>query len=126
MAIFSENLVQLAALSRSHPDADGFFVVWRRVIAMTLESTAFVAAFMDAAAPTSWRGDHETTTLLAEPLTRAQRAGLVTASLTPNDLLIVVRAAHGLVVTSPTSTSDVDLTRLLTLIDPALGVHAAE
>lgn len=38
VAHLGENLVQLAALSRSHPDADGFFVVWRRVIAMTLES----------------------------------------------------------------------------------------
>lgn len=31
------------------------------------------------------------TTLLAEPLTRAQRAGLVSAPLTPNDLMLVVR-----------------------------------
>lgn len=126
VAVFTDNIAELRRLAETHPEPGGFFVVWRQLMAFTRASTAFVDAFTRSDLPIAWRGDIDMVAILAEPLERAQRAGLIGGRLRAHDLILLTRAAHGIASTpAPDVDVDAEIERLLWLADPALTTSPA-
>lgn len=99
-AVFEENFAALETVAADpHPGAFGR--LWSRMVEVTIESSAFVEMVVDARATLPQYSGHARLAALVEAtLPRAQRAGLVDATLTADDVLLAWRMAFGVVVTA--------------------------
>jgi len=122
-AIFEDNYAELESIGEQDNGPGGFGRLWRRLIELTLESTAFVELVVDArreaADPTY--GDR-LIQILEQPLARAQAAGELDPSLTVADLALVHRMAYGVIVTEVDTVRARSVARrALHLVDPELS-----
>lgn len=75
--------------------------VWQRLVELTIQERGFIEAFQDQRrANADYEGHDKMAGILAAPLERAVAAGLVDPALTPDDLMLGVSMAYGVVVTS--------------------------
>lgn len=122
LAVFSENIDEVERLAASDSGPGCFLVLWRRLVEQVIESTAFVDALVNAAPRPDWAGDARLETVLTEPLTRAQDAGLVDPGLRPSDVLLLVRLVYGVAVTQPDREAALAETRrAMALVDARLS-----
>lgn len=122
LAIFEENFAELEALAASDCEDACFLRLWRRLVEFTLESTAFVETTVEARRQLAgYEGTERLARLLADPLARAQAAGLVRADWTLPELILTQRMVYGVILTErdPGAARAAAL-RALRLIDPAL------
>ncbi len=122
-AVFSDNFDELEGVAAAVPGPECFHAVWRRLADLTIESTAFVDLVIEARVQLPGRLDADRLArLVAEPLARAQAAGLADPAWTPGDILLLVHMVHGVVagqVGQQDTPSAVD--RALRLVDPRLA-----
>lgn len=97
LAVFAQNIDALAALAESHRGDDALGVLMAQLLGSVVES----AAFVHARELPDFDGAETINLLLAEPLARAQAAGLVRGDLSVADLILLVRMAYGAIVTQP-------------------------
>ncbi|MGC3994906.1 MAG: TetR/AcrR family transcriptional regulator [Propionicimonas sp.] len=122
-AVFKDNFVELEQLAAATPGPDCFGVLWRRIVAYSVASSAFVEMVIDARTQLpSDVSEERLIALVAEPLARAQAAGLADPAWTPGDILLVEHMLHGVVIAQldPADTMDA-VRRALALIDPRLA-----
>ena len=102
LAVFEENIAELEHLARS-PEPDAFWHVWDRLVAMTIESSAFVDMVIDAAVQLpDYTGTARVESLLGTALERAQSAGRAPAGLVGRGGLLTPRMVYGVVASGPT------------------------
>lgn len=123
-AVFEDNFAELERLASSTPGPECFAVVWRQLVAYTVESSAFVEMVITARSQLPDDVSEERLgALVAEPLARAQVAGLADPAWTPDDILLVEHMIHGVVIAQLDPATAMDaVRRALTLIDPRLAV----
>jgi AcrR family transcriptional regulator len=118
-AVFEENLEQLEAVG-AEPDAGAFGRLWERLVALTIESAAFVEMAVDARRSLpDYSGGRRLQAAVAVTLPRAQAAGLMDARITVDDVLLAHRMIYGVVVTEvePAGVAAA-VERALRLLDP--------
>ncbi|MGM0386686.1 MAG: TetR/AcrR family transcriptional regulator [Actinomycetota bacterium] len=123
LAIFEENFAELEALAEADCGDDCLLRLWRRLVEFTLESRAFVETAVEARRQLAgYEGAERLASLLAEPLARAQAAGLVDAAWTVPDLVLAQRMVYGVILTEvdPMAARAAAL-RAIRLIDPDLA-----
>ncbi|WP_040160829.1 TetR/AcrR family transcriptional regulator [Nigerium massiliense] len=101
LAVFSENIDDLARLAALHPGPDALGILMAQLLGSVVESSAFVDAVVHAGEVPEFEGTGTIAALLEGPLARAQESGLVRSDLEVADLILVVRMAYGVVVTNP-------------------------
>jgi AcrR family transcriptional regulator len=100
-AVFEENFAELELIA-ADPDPGAFARFWDRLVDMTVTDTAFIEMSIDARREVPYpQGVTRFTTLVAPALARAQAAGRVDQSVTPDDVMLAERMVYGIVVTSP-------------------------
>lgn len=102
--------------------------MWRQVVAYTCESVGFVELVIEARRdlPESINEDR-LLALLAQPLARAQGAGLVDTTWTPRDVLLLQHMVYGVVVAQPDpSRAGIAVDRALALVDTRLVTGLGE
>lgn len=105
LAVFEENFVELKAIA-SDPDEHTFGCLWQRLLAMVIDSAAFVEMAVEARRTLpDYDGPEQLSAVIAEPLRLAQQAGLAPSSMTPADVLVGIRMAYGIVATGTDSQS---------------------
>ncbi|MBL7253474.1 TetR/AcrR family transcriptional regulator [Paractinoplanes lichenicola] len=98
-AVFEDNLAELEAIG-AEPDAGAFGRLWERLVALTVDSAAFVEMAVDARRSLpDYTGGRRLQAVLEATLPRAQQAGLVGPAVTVDDVLLVHRMIYGVVVT---------------------------
>lgn len=101
MAVFEENLDHLDQVAAGTLQEHGFDVVWAEVLEMVLTDIAFIEMAVEDRRTTRAKGADTRLGRLIEPLlARARRAGTVDPSITTVDLLRLLRASYGVVVTA--------------------------
>jgi AcrR family transcriptional regulator len=125
-AIFEDNFAELERIAADDTGPGALARIWRRLIELTLESTAFVELVVEAR-----RDLHDTTLsarlrdILRDPLASAQSAGVVDEALAVEDLALAQRMAYGVIVTeTDPAAARAAVLRALALIDPALAWSA--
>jgi AcrR family transcriptional regulator len=99
-AVFEDNFAELEALSADE-DPAGFARLWSRMLDLIVEASAFVEMVLDARRNLpAYDGDARLLALVDASLHRAQQAGLTDPALTPDDVLVTLRMAFGIVVTT--------------------------
>jgi AcrR family transcriptional regulator len=99
-AVFEDNFAELETFA-TDPDPGAFGRLWSRLVEMTIQTSAFVEMVVDARDKLPAYGGHARLEALVQAtLPRAQRAGLVDAGLTVEDVLLAWRMAFGVVVTA--------------------------
>ena len=100
LTVFEAHFEELTDLARCDaPDA--FVRLWSRLLDLVVEESAFVEMFVDARrSMPDYDGGERLRDLVEATLPRARQAGLVGSHLTTADVLLAVRMAHGVVVTS--------------------------
>ncbi|MFZ0529360.1 MAG: hypothetical protein WAL91_02340, partial [Propionicimonas sp.] len=95
--------------------------LWDRLVAYTVESTAFVDLVIQDRhdLPADVDADR-LERLLAGPLARAQAAGLVETDWTTADVLLLLHMVHGVVIAQPDRAADA-VRRAISLVDPRLS-----
>lgn len=98
-AVFEESFVALERLATDTPGPDAFHVLWRRLVDETIASTAFIdlVIAVRATLPESV-GEQRLERLIAEPLRRAQAAGLADPAWHASDVLLLIHMVHGVVI----------------------------
>lgn len=126
-AVFEENFAELEALAAA-PGPGAFGRLWRRLLDLTVEETAFVEMVVDARRSIpDYGGDRRLRALVEEPLRRAREAGLVDAGLTPDDVLLAQRMVHGVAVTAlDRDSARTAVERALALFRPRIAQAPAE
>lgn len=122
-AIFEDNYAELERIAEEDTAPGAFLRLWRRLIELTLGSTAFVELAVDARRELSdpSYGDR-LLRILEGPLARAQAAAEVDAALTVEDLALAHRMIYGVIVTEPDAVGARSAaSRALRLIDPKLS-----
>lgn len=122
-AVFADNYAELERLASETFGPPAFHTVWRRIVAYTCESVGFVEMVIEARRelPESLN-EERLLALVAEPLARAQEAGLADPSWTARDVLLLQHMVYGVVVAQPDPTRTADaVRRALSLIDPRLS-----
>lgn len=100
LAAFEQNFTELEDLTRE-PDETTFARLWDRLLEMLAESVALVELVVDSRrSEPHYDGAEHLVAVATEPLALAQRAGLAHPSLRPDDILLNLRMAYGIVVTS--------------------------
>lgn len=119
-AVFGENYAELERVIADTPGPECFWAAWRLVVRNTVESSAIVEMVIDARTqfPESL-GAQRLERLLAEPLARAQRAGLADPSWSPHDVLLLQHMTYGVVLAQGANAPEA-VHRALALIDPRL------
>ncbi len=119
-AVFEENLEQLETIG-AEPDAGAFGRLWDRLVALTVDSAAFVEMAVDARRSLpGYTGGRRLQALIEVTLPRAQRAGLIDARITVDDVLLAHRMIYGVVVTEVEPAGvRAAVQRALRLLDPA-------
>lgn len=128
LAIFEDNYAELERLAVDDTGPGGFARLWRRLIELTLESTAFVELAVEARKqPADTTLADRLPEILRQPLARAQAAGRIDPNLTVEDLSLVHRMAYGVIVTrtEPAHARSATL-RALAMVDPALSWSDAD
>jgi len=101
LTVFDENFNELEAIAASG-DSATFEHLWRRLVDLTIEVSAFIEMAVDARGRlAAYDGTQRLRELLTEPLDAAREAGLVPASLTVDEVLLTLRMVYGVVTTSP-------------------------
>ena len=100
LAVFETHFAELTAIAQdAAPDA--FVRLWSHLLDLVVEESAFIEMFVDARrSMPDYDGAHRLRVLVEETLPRAQEAGLVAAGVTTADVLLAVRMAYGIVVTT--------------------------
>lgn len=97
--VFEENFAQLEAIA-AEPGPDAFGHLWERMVALTVESAAFVEMAVDARRTmTDYTGSRRMEALVRDTLPRAQEAGLVDEHITVEDVLLAHRMIYGVIAT---------------------------
>jgi len=122
LAVFDDNLTELEALASREREPCGFHPLWQRLLELTVGSTAFIEVVLDAREEVAGTGLPERLRrLLADPLARAHAAGEVDAGLTVDDLALLLRMAHGVLISEPDpAEARAAVRRALELVDPTL------
>lgn len=120
--VFADNFAELERVAAATPGPECFGAVWRRLVALTIESTAMVEMVIDQQVevpePVS---EGRLIAIVTEPLQRAQAAGLADPSWTADDILLLVHMVHGVVLArSGRGSVRADVRRALTMVDPRL------
>lgn len=121
-AVFAENFDAFERLVDTVPGPECFGVLWRRMVVATLESGAFIDMVIDARTrrPGS-QPEQRLRELVAEPLARAQAAGLINPTWTVADVELLLHMIHGVANAQPDqSQAPQAVHRALFLIDPRL------
>lgn len=122
-AVFADNYVELERIATTTTGPECFHEVWRRIVTYTCESVGFVEMVIEARrdVPESL-GEGRLLALVTEPLARAQEAGLVDGSWTPQDVLLLQHMVYGVVVAQPDQSLVAEtVERALSLVDPRLA-----
>lgn len=120
--VFAENFAELDHLAATDTSPGCFQALWRRLVAYTIESSAFVDMVVHARReiPDSV-GTERLDSLLDAPLRRAQKAGLADPAWTPADVAVLLHMVYGAAITEVDKTQvAVKVNRALELIDPRL------
>lgn len=128
LAVFEDNLTELEALASREWGPRGFHPLWQRLLELTVGSTAFIEVVLDAREEVAETGLPERLRrILADPLARAQTAGEVDGHLSVDDLGLLLRMAHGVLVseTDPAE-ARAAVRRALELVDPTLTLTDTE
>lgn len=120
--VFADNFERLERVAATAPGPDCFGLVWRTLLDDLIDSTAMVEMVIDQQAevpePVS---ESRLLAIVAEPLERAQAAGLADPRWTPDDVLLLVHMVHGVVMAWSGRGSVHDaVRRALNLVDPRL------
>lgn len=120
-AVFADNFAKLEDLAAATAGPEAFRVLWRSLVDNLLESTAFVEMVLDARDDLPAEIDAPRVELLmAEPLARAQAAGLVDPTWTTSDVLLLLHMTHGVVIAQP-ERARAAVHRAISLVDPRLA-----
>lgn len=99
-AVFEENFARYIAVAAS-PQPDAFFTLWHEVVTNIIEESAFIDMTIAA------RQTHEDydaierlMEILRKPLRRAIAADLLAPDVTPDEVVMAIRMAYGIVRTA--------------------------
>jgi AcrR family transcriptional regulator len=123
VAVFEDNFAELEQLAASTSGPECFPLLWRRLVAYTVDSSAFVEMVIDARTQLpADASEDRLLALMAEPLARAQDAGLADPDWTPQDILLLEQMVYGVAIAQPDPALVTDaVRRALALIDPRLA-----
>lgn len=121
-AVFSDNFLQLEELAARTEGPECFGVLWRRLVEDVIASTALVEMVIDARATVPEASSEQRLVgIIAEPLARAQRAGLADPAWTPDDVLLMLLMVYGVASSHPDAdVAAADMASALRLVDPRL------
>lgn len=122
LEVFAENFEELERVIDTTPGPECFHTAWYLVVGYTVSSSAFVEMAIEARSdvPESL-GSRRLERLLAEPLARAQQAGLIDPTWTPQDIVLLQRMVHGVVISeAETEAVPRAVRRALELVDASL------
>lgn len=124
-AVFEDNFTELERLATAVPGPECFTLLWRQLVAYTVESSGFVE--MVVAARTELPetlGRERFEALVAGPLVRAQAAGLADPGWTASDILLLEDMVYGVVIAQPDAPLALAaVRRALALVDPRLALE---
>lgn len=125
VAVFEENFAAIEQLAGDTAGPECFGVVWRRLVADTVTSTAFIDMVIDTQPhlPDAL-GEDRLSRIIAGPLARAQASGLADPGWTAHDVLLFIHMVHGVVIGQPDRSAGATaaaVDRALALIDPRLA-----
>ena len=123
LAVFDDNFTAMQRLADATPGAECFTVVWRRLVADTVASTAFIDMVIDLhpQLPDAL-GENRLAAILEGPLARAQAAGQADPTWTMADILLFIHMVHGVVIgQAARADAPAAVARALSLIDPRLA-----
>ena len=121
-AVFEDNFRELEDLAAGDSGTARFRHIWDRLVALTVESTAFVemvVATRDEVPDTVSLERLER--LLGEPLAAAQAAGLADPGWTTGDVVLILNMVYGAAASAGDGDEAAAVERALRLIDPRLG-----
>lgn len=99
-AAFEDHFLQYEQVIAAGDDG-AFFRLWDAIVENLIASTAFVDMVTDARMQRpGYEGEHRLRRILAQPLERAQSAGLIDPATGVNDVVLAIRMAYGIVRTS--------------------------
>ena len=99
-AVFEDNFAELERVA-AEQDAGAFGRLWSRLVALTVDTSAFVEMVVDARDSVSdYTGHARLAALVDSTLPRAREADLVDPALTAEDVLLAWRMLFGVVVTA--------------------------
>lgn len=121
-AVFADNFAELEQVAGSTPGPDCFQALWQRLVAYTVESSAFVEMVVETRAKVPDAVSRRFEELVAEPLARAQAAGLADPAWTTDDILLLEDMVYGVVIAQPDRALVMDaVRRALALVDRRLA-----
>ncbi|MFO7779493.1 MAG: helix-turn-helix domain-containing protein [Nitriliruptoraceae bacterium] len=122
LAVFEDNVTELEALASGSTEPASFARLWQRLLALTLESVAFIEVAVDAREELASAGLGERLRhLLDASLAHAQAAGELAPELTVDDLALVLRMVYGVLVSEPEpGRARAAMGHALALVDPRL------
>jgi AcrR family transcriptional regulator len=119
-AVFAGNFTALEELAATTAGPERFTVLWRRLVELVLDSTAFVEMVLDDRDDLPAEIDApRLERLLAEPLARAQAAGLADPDWTTTDVLLLLLMVHGVAIAQP-GQAPAAVRRAIRLVDARL------
>ena len=122
LAVLDHNFAAMEQLAEQTPGPECFGVLWRRLVADMVASTAFIDMVIDLhpQLPDAL-GENRLAAILEAPLARAQAAGLADPDWSMADVLLFIHMVHGVVIGQPERTdAPAAVARALSLIDPRL------
>jgi len=100
LAVFENHFDELTTIAQDD-SPEAFGRLWSRLLDLVVEESAFIEMFMDARrSMPDYDGGHRLRVLVETTLPRAHEAGLVAERVSTADVLLAVRMAYGIVVTS--------------------------
>lgn len=122
LAVFEDNYAELEAIAAGDTSPEGFRRLWQLLLELTLDSVAFIEVAVDARDELADTGlGDRLLRILADPLARAQQAGVVPSELVVDDLALVLRMVYGVLASEPNPTrAHAAVARALVLVDPTL------
>ncbi len=120
LAVFAENLDRLEELAERAHDEESFNLFWEFLIDLTIDCTAFPEMVLNEPDLPPDPAGERIESLIAGPLARAQRVGLVDPDWTAADVKLVVTMASAVAAANP-GDKRAAVTRALELIDPRLA-----
>lgn len=125
-AVFEENFARYEEIA-SAPEPGVFFALWDEVITNVIEATAFIDM---AIAAHQTRPDYDAIewlmAILREPVRRAIAAELLAPDVTPDEVVMAIRMAYGIVRTAGQSADPTELRRTIFSAFPRLSAPASK
>jgi len=113
-AVFAQNVAELEQIAAA-PGPEAFEWLWRRLVEMTIEASAFVEMVVDSRRQLAQDdSERRLRSMLDATLPPAREAGRVDNRLTTDDVLLAQRMIYGVVVTT------VDPAQIANLVTDAL------